>query len=58
MYTSVSGMTAPAKAPARSRAATKCQVVSDRAERMLKALKPSAAVRMTAMRPKRSESGP
>src|SRR3989304_3431523 len=43
MYTMVSGMRAPAKAPARSRAATNCQVVSDSADSTLQALKPSAA---------------
>jgi hypothetical protein len=58
MCTRVSGITAPAKAPASRRTATNCQVVTQKAESAVDTLKPSAASRITATRPWRSESGP
>ena len=58
MWTRVSGITAPANAPASRRTTTNCQVVAQRAESAVHTVKPSAASRMTATRPWRSESWP
>jgi hypothetical protein len=58
MWTMVSGITAPAKAPVSRRTATNCQVVAQRAESAVHTLMPSAATRITATRPWRSESEP
>ncbi len=54
----MSGITAPAKTPVSSRTTTNCQVVAQSAERAVHTVKPSAASRMTATRPWRSESWP
>ena len=58
MWTRVSGMTEPAKAPASRRTATNCQVLVHTAESAVHTLQPSAASRTTATRPWRSERGP